>query len=320
MTGTFRIAAVQAAPVFLDPDASTEKACGLIAEAGRQGVAVCAFGETWLPGYPRWVNAAVSARVKRELGGRYLASAVTVPGPQIDRLCAAARAAGVDVVMGIAELDPVTQGSVYCTLVFISADGEVIGKHRKLKPTSGERIAWAEGDGSGLRAMPRPYGRLSGLNCWEHNMVLPGYALIADGTQIHVAAFPGYESTRQQVLARAFASQAAAYVIVAGGMLSADDCTDDETREVVGSLAPFTGDSYIIDPFGEVLAGPMVGEGLLVAEASLDKVREAKGMCDTAGHYSRPDVLRLLVNRRVQDRVGTFHPTFEGGTYPEGAQ
>ncbi len=144
------------------------------------------------------------------------------------------RRAGVDVVIGVAELDPVSRGTTYCTLVFISADGDILGTHRKLKPTYGERFAWGEGDGSGLRVHDRPYARISGLNCWEHNMVLPGYALMAQGTQLHVAAFPGYESasggTRQTLLSRAFASQAAAYVMLVGGILSADDISDPVVR------------------------------------------------------------------------------------------
>jgi predicted amidohydrolase len=264
---------------------------------------MAAFGETWLPGYPRWVNAPIHVNTKRRLGGRYVDQAIEVGGPETDQLCAAARDAGIDVVIGIAERDRLTHGTVYCTMLFISADGEILGTHRKLKPTYGERFAWGEGDGSGLRAHQRAYARISALNCWEHNMVLPGYALIADGTQCHVAAFPGYESTRQLVLCRAFASQSAAYVVLAGGIIDPADVDDAELREAIEMLPAMTGDSYIIDPMGEVLAGPAVGETLLIGEVSMAKVREAKALCDTAGHYSRPDVLQLHVNRKPLTRL-----------------
>jgi nitrilase len=303
MPSDFVMAAVQAAPVFLDAAASVAKACDLIDKAAAYGADLVSFSETWLPGYPRWINAAVAVGLKRELGGHYLNAAVTVPGPEIDQICAAARRNGIDVVMGVAELDAVTRGTVYCTLVFISADGEILGKHRKLKPTYGERFAWGDGDGSGLRVHQRPYAAISGLNCWEHNMVLPGYALMAQGTQVHIAAFPGYESqpsgTRQILLSRAFASQAAAYVMLVGGVLRPEDVPDRYVREVVAMLPPLTGDSCIIDPNGEILVGPGKGEEILYAKGSLDLVRQAKGVCDVAGHYSRPDVLRLMLNRSV---------------------
>jgi nitrilase len=311
---SFRIAAVQAAPVFLNKDASTTKACALIAEAARNGASLVAFSETWLPGYPRWVNAAISASEKRRITGLYLEASILVPGPETDRLCEAARASKVDVVIGVAELDPVTRGSTYATLVFISSDGEILGRHRKIKPTSGERTAWADGDAVGLRVHQRPYAAISALNCWEHNMVLPGYVLMAEGTQVHVAAFPGYESTlpgtRQLLLSRAFASQGACYVVLVGGLLRPEDVEDLEVRSVVASLPSFTGDSYIINPSGEVIAGPAVGEEILYADADLDSVRRAKSMTDIGGHYSRPDLLRVVVNRAPIARV------IEEGTNP----
>jgi nitrilase len=313
---TFRLAAIQAAPVLLDRQASTDKACDLIAKAGEMGATMAAFGETWLPGYPRWVHARIPYHQRRQLNGRYLAAAVTIPGPETDQLCAAARAAGTDVVIGVAELDETSNGTVYCTLLFISAEGEILGKHRKMKPTDGERTAWGEGDASGLRPYRRPYASISGLNCWEHNMVLPGYALMAQGTQVHVAAFPGHEtepvsmsSTRQLLLARAFASQAAAYVVLVGGLMHPDDIADADLREVVATTQPLNGGSYVIDPTGEIIAGPAEGEEILVADASLDNVRAAKAMCDVAGHYSRPDLLRLVINRNPVKRLVEEEPS-----------
>lgn len=307
---TFRLAAIQAAPVFLDRQASTDKACGLIAKAGEMGATMAAFGETWLPGYPRWVHARIPYLKRRALTARYLGAAVTIPGPETDLLCAAARDAGCDVTIGIAELDAVSAGTVYCTLLFISSEGHILGKHRKIKPTDAERTAWGEGDATGLRPYQRPYAAISGLNCWEHNMVLPGYALMAQGTQVHVAAFPGHEtepvatsSTRQLLLARAFASQGAAYVVLVGGLIHPDDIADPDLREAIATTQPMNGGSYIIDPLGEVIAGPAEGEEILVADASLDVVRSAKAMCDVAGHYSRPDLLRLVVNRSPSQRL-----------------
>lgn len=313
---TFRLAAIQAAPVLLDRASSTDKACGLIAKAGEMGATVAAFGETWLPGYPRWVHARIPYQHRRALTARYLGAAVTIPGPETEQLCAAARAAGCDVVIGVAELDATSAGTVYCTLLFISSDGEILGKHRKMKPTDAERTAWGEGDATGLRPYGRPYASISGLNCWEHNMVLPGYALMAQGTQVHVAAFPGHEtepvataSTRQLLLARAFASQAAAYVVLVGGLIHADDVADPELREVIATTQPMNGGSYIIDPMGEIIAGPAQGEEILVADASLDTVRAAKAMCDVAGHYSRPDLLRLVINRTPSRRIVEEEPS-----------
>ncbi len=291
----FKLAAVQAEPVYFDREASAEKACRLIQEAGAGGATLAAFGECWLPGYPFFVW----GKATRSMAAEYVANAVEIPSATTDRLCEAARRAAIDVVIGVAERDSETQGTVYCTLLFVGSDGTILGRHRKLKPTDRERTAWGEGDGSSLTVYDRPYARISGLNCWEHNMVLPGYALMTQGSQVHVAAWPGMKHSRHTLLSRAFASQSGAYVIDVGAILS-----PDHVREEYRDLARnYPGASCIIDPTGEVIAGPAEGENILMADCSTEDIFAAKAMCDVAGHYSRPDVFQLHVNRKPSRRV-----------------
>jgi nitrilase len=212
--------------------------------------------------------------------------------------------AKIDVAIGLAELDEHTGGTVYCTLLFIGCDGEIVGKHRKLKPTMHERTVWGEGDGSSLRVHERSYGRISGLNCWEHQMMLPGYALAAQGTQIHVAAWPGREPEpapplpvvlwpRQILLSRAFASQAGAYVICISGINRKADYPA-KFRDLVAF--EHDGASCIIDPRGEIIAGPVKNDEVVItATGSPELLRSVKAAIDIGGHYSRPDVFRFAV-------------------------
>ncbi|MHC4070573.1 MAG: carbon-nitrogen hydrolase family protein [Planctomycetota bacterium] len=305
----FTLAAVQAAPVYFDREASTEKACQLISDAGKKGADLAAFSETWLPGYPFFHSSALvnQGRVT------YLANAVEIPSPTTDRLGEAAKKAGVDVAIGVAELDPITKGTVYCTLLFISRDGEILGRHRKLKPSMGERTVWGEGDGVGLTVYERPYGRISGLNCWEHRMLLPGYALMALGTQIHVATWPfswhldpGLNNA--PLLSQVFAAQGGCYVIATSALLRPED-VQDAYRELAKTridewIGAKQGGCRIIAPGGDVIAQAAVGEEtILTASVSLEAVLRAKADIDVGGHYSRPDVLQLLVNRRPLERV-----------------
>jgi predicted amidohydrolase len=308
----FTLAAVQAASIPFDVEASTDKACRLIEAAGAQGATLAAFGETWLPGYPFFAHQGPSP-LWWQAAAEYLANAVEVPSPVTDRLCAAARRADLDVVIGIVERDGQTKATVYSTLLFIGREGRILGRHRKLKPTHTERTIWGEGDAVGLRVHERAYGRISGLNCWEHNIVLPGYALMAQGTQIHVAAWPGYELpiappsptpfwTRQILLSRAFASQAGCYVIAAAGVRTAEH-VPEKYRAL--HYRNNTGDSCIIDPRGEVIAGPAQGETIVTAKGSLEAVYAAKALCDVGGHYSRPDIFQLHVNGQPLERLVT---------------
>jgi nitrilase len=321
----FKLAAIQAAPVYFDREASTQKACGLIAEAGAQGATLAAFGECWLPGYPFHVWGSHAA--VRAAAAEYLANAVDIPGPTTEQLCDAARLADIDVVIGVAERDVRSRGTVYCTLLFIGGDGTILGRHRKLKPTHRERTAWGEGDGSSLRVYERPYGRISGLNCWEHNMVLPGYVLMEQGTQIHVAAWPGMSMSRHSLLSRAFASQSAAYVIDVGGILAPEHLTgvvsrvvEEQTGEVSEMVRHgYPGESSIIDPHGSIIAGPAEGEQVLVADCSDEQIFAAKASCDVAGHYSRPDVFKLHVNRAPHRRVVEMQAPVDDTTESEAA-
>ncbi|MGH2632006.1 MAG: carbon-nitrogen hydrolase family protein [Tepidiformaceae bacterium] len=308
----FTLAAVQAAPVYLDRDASIEKALGLIAKAGALGTDLAVFGETWVSGYASfaaWPNHPAFSGLLR----RFIQNGVEIPSPATDALCQAAKMAGTDVVIGVAERDATTQGSIYCTLLFIGREGTILGKHRKLKPTMYERTVWGEGDGSSLRVYERPYGRLGGLNCWEHQMVLPGYALIAQGIQVHAGAWPGGTFTRQEILSRAFAMQSAAYVVMTGALIRESDIPadllalameiDGHTRNLV---LPCNGASGIIAPNGDLLAGPLLDEEcILTARANLGTVMMQKMIADHAGHYSRPDVFDFRVNITPK-RVATF--------------
>jgi nitrilase len=300
----FTLAAIQAAPVYFDRDASTEKACRLIEQAARKGATLAAFSETWLPGYPFFHN---SSR-RTEAAADYLANAVEIPSPTTERLCEAAHDVGIDVVVGIVELDKLTRGTVYCTMLFISREGKILGRHRKLKPTATERAVWGEGDGVGLRTYERPYGRISGLACWEHMMLLPGYALMAQGTQIHVATWP-YARTLFDfgglLLSRAFALQGSCYVIATCALLTPDnvpaayrDLASERDRSKAES------GSCIIAPGGEIIAtAPPNEETILTATVSLEAVLRCKARLDVGGHYSRPDVLKLLVNHRPLERT-----------------
>ena len=305
----FTLAAVQAAPVYFDREASTEKACQLIMEAGQKGADLAAFSEAWLPGYPFFHSTAL---VKQ---GRvaYLSNAVEIPSPTTNRLCEAAKKAGVDVAIGVAELDPITKGTVYCTLLFISQDGEILGRHRKLKPSGGERTVWGEGDGVGLRVYERPYGRISGLNCWEHRMLLPGYALMALGTQIHVATWPfswhlDPDLNNAPLLSQVFAAQGGCYVIATSALLRPEDVQEAYRELAISRIDDWTnakkGGCRIIAPGGNVIAQAAVDEEtILIASVSLEAVLQAKAEIDVGGHYSRPDVLQLHVNRRPLERV-----------------
>lgn len=292
-----RVAAIQAAPVFLDRDASLDKAIGLIREAAGQGADLAAFGEGWLPGYPIHALSADSSELWWELAAAYLDQAVEIDGPVTDALRSAASETGIDIAIGVAERDPITKGSVYSTQLLIGSEGQIIGRHRKMKSTPRERVVWADGDTIGLNVHERGYACISALSSCEHQMVLPTYALAEQGTQLHVAAWPGGESgppgaqwAHQHLLSRAFAVQTGTYVVCVGGLLTAAHIPEKYRAFLTH---PLTGDSVIIDPRGEIVAGPGAGEMIVMTDCQLSAVRAAKVAFDAAGHAARSDQLKF---------------------------
>ncbi len=302
---TFLVAAVQAAPVFLDGEATLARACDLIREVGERGAALAVFPEAFLPGYPAWVWFVPPGRTRvlRALYARLLEEAVAIPDEATDRLCEAAREAGVAVAMGVNERNVEASGTtLYNTLLYIGPDGSILGRHRKLVPTAGERLVWGRGDGSDLEAYDLPFGRVGGLICWENYMPLARYAFWAWGTQVFVA--PTWDRGEPWISTlRHGAKEGRCYVVGCCSPVRTADLT-----ERFGELEPFLegvgewlnpGGSAIVDPDGRVVAGPALEEEtILYAEVRREKLTGPRWQLDVAGHYARPDVFELRLHRR----------------------
>ena len=297
-----RVAAVQATPVFLDREATVARACLLIAEAAALGARVIAFPEVWISGYPVWLDAAPGAALwdhppAKRAFARLVASALSIPGAEVERLGEAARRAGAYVVVGAHELGGST---VYASQLFFGPDGRLLGVHRKLMPTYQERMLWGQGDGRGLIVLDTPVGKLGGLLCWEHWMPLARQALHQRGETIHVASWP-WVHEMHQVASRHYAFEGRAFVIAAGTVLRKRDLPADLEllQAIPGDPDTFLqrGGSAIIGPDGAYLAGPVWEEETIVtAEIDPQRVIEERLTLDVAGHYNRPDVFRFSVN------------------------
>jgi nitrilase len=300
-SGTFTIAAVQAAPVFLDREATVAKACRLIAEAAGTGARLIVFPETFIPAYPDWAWAIAPAQLGQhnELYAELLANSVDVPGPATEALCRAARQAKAYVVMGINERNVEGSGtSLYNTLLYIDAGGNIMGKHRKLVPTGAERLVWASGDGSTLQAFDTELGKLGGLICWENYMPLARYAMYAWGTQLYVAATWDRGHTWTATLQH-IAKEGRVYVIGACMALRKDDVPDRFAFKAAYQNEWINvGDSAIVAPGGDFIAGPVrMKEEILYAEVDPAAVSGSRFLFDAAGHYNRPDVFELIVHQ-----------------------
>jgi predicted amidohydrolase len=302
MTASFRVAAAQLAPAYLDLEASLEIACQWIAAAGRQRIALLVFPETWLPGYPIWLDNSPEAALwdhkpTKLLFRRLYEHCPAIPSPAIQTLCTAAAEANLTLVMGLNER---SGGTLYNSLVYISPAGEVLGIHRKLIPTFTERLVWGQGDGKGLIAVDSPLGPVGGLVCWEHWMPLTRQAMHEHGEVVHAAVWPSVKETHL-IASRSYAFEGRCFVVAVGSVLTREHLPEGFTiLDAMPGEGPWmTGGSAIIGPDAQILAGPLEKEeGLVVAEIDPGRVAEEKMTLDVCGHYSRPDVFNFSVNRK----------------------
>jgi aliphatic nitrilase len=306
---TIRAAAVQAASVFLDREGSTAKACDLIREAGRKGARLVAFPEGFIPAHPIWFHFhPASGKVATELSIELFKNAVEIPGPEIELLGRAAAEANAYVVIGVCEKLPNTFGTLYNSQVFIGPDGQLLGKHQKLMPTVGERLVHTGGHGDTLTAFQTDFGPASALICGENSNPLAIFALTTQYPLVHVQSWPNHFPTfgdplRKRVMidSQAFAQMSKAWVVASCGTV--DEHTIDrlqlsrEQEEVIRN-PDFAGGSVIVNPLSQVVAGPLGHEeDILYADCDLELGIRMKLRHDFAGHYNRPDVFQLQVNR-----------------------
>ena len=304
-----KVAAVQAASVFLDREKSTEKACRLIREAGKHGERVIGLPEGFIPAHPVWFHhhSATSA-LANKFSVELFKNAIEIPGPETDALCAAARDANAYVVVGVCEKLPRTIGTMFNTQVYFGPDGALLGKHQKIMPTVGERLVHMGGFGDTFGAFQTEFGPMSALICGENSNPLAIFALTAESTRIHVMSWPNHFPTsgdpmrnRVTVDSQAFAQMSKAFVISACGTVD-----DDMIRKLEAGPAgekflrnpDCCGGSVIVGPNSRILAGPMgAEEGVLYAECNLELGVLGKLRHDFAGHYNRPDIFQLQINR-----------------------
>ncbi|MBI4788826.1 MAG: carbon-nitrogen hydrolase family protein [Chloroflexi bacterium] len=296
-------AVVQAAPVLFDREATVEQVGRLTREAAAHGAQLILFPEAFIPAYPRGLSFGVTVGHRtpdgRRLWQRYWENAVDVPSRTTEQLGEAARQANAYLAIGVIERDEFSRGTLYCTLLYFGPDGRLLGKHRKLKPTAGERLIWGEGDGSTLTVIATEFGRVGGLICWENYMPLARMAMYQKGVEIYLAPTADGRDTWQATLVH-IALEGRCYVLgcnqfVAKSMYPTDlpgYAELDQQPEIM-----CRGGSAIISPLGKVLAGPLFDqEGILYADLDLAQVVQGKFDFDVVGHYARPDVFQFGVN------------------------
>lgn len=307
----FKVAVVQAGSVVMDKVKGVEKTVRLIEEAGKEQAKIIVFPEAFIPAYPRGMSFGAVVGSRSEEGRkdffRYWNNSITVPGVETEEIGKAAKQANAYVVIGVIEKDSdSSQGTLYCTTLFFGPDGELLGKHRKLKPTGSERLIWGEGDGSTLPVFDTPYGRIGSLICWENYMPLARAAMYDKGVQIYIAPTADARDTWLATM-RHIALEGRCFVLSSNQYSTKDMYPEDiRSRQEFENLPDelSRGGSCIVDPLGKFLVEPVFSkEEILYADINLDRIAEAQFDFDVVGHYSRPDIFQLTVNEEEQKNV-----------------
>lgn len=300
---SIKVAAAQVSPCFMDREKTVEKACDVIAQAGKKGVRFLVFPEVFIPGYPDWVWVVKNSQssILNDLYVELLKNAVSIPDESTQKLCKAAKEANLYLAMGIHEINTeASKSSLYNTILYISDKGEILGKHRKLVPTGGERLIWSQGDGSTLNSFDTAIGKIGGLICWENFMPLARQTMYNHGVQIYAA--PTWDKSERWLISlQHIAREGGMYVLGACMALRMKDIPDryqfkkeyPDGRDWIN-----VGNSCIISPDGKFIAGPVEKkEDIIYADIDLNLITASKRMFDVAGHYSRPDVFNFGIKK-----------------------
>ena len=309
MNNTINIALAQIAPIWLNREKTLEKITQYTSDAADQKAKIISFGEALLPGYPFWLDringSEFDSTVQKEIHSHYMNQAVSIEDGHLDELCKLAADKKIAIYLGIIE-KPADRGghSLYCTIVYINENGEVKSAHRKLMPTYEERLSWSPGDGHGLVTHKLPPFTVGGLNCWENWMPLARAAMYAQGEDLHISIWPGNKRNTERLIPM-IALESRSYVVGVSGLFRPEDIPDDfphaDKMRKATSQTLADGGSCIAGPDGSWLVEPLVNEEkLIVAEIDHQRVREERQNFDPSGHYSRPDVLSININRDRQ--------------------
>jgi predicted amidohydrolase len=319
------VAAVQAAPFYLNLERSLGRALELIAEASKRRAQLVVFPESWLPGYPSWLDICRDVAVWdhppiKRLYAQLLENSVAVPSRTTEALAEAARRHNLTLVIGVHERvgEGGGRGTLYNSILTFGPTGDLLNIHRKLVPTFNERLIWGQGDGSGVRVVETPVGRVGGLICWEHWMPLVRQKLHVEGEDIHVALWPSVKEMHQ-IASRHYAFEGRCFVVAAGGIMRHSDLPRE--LEVAGNIQKddsefvLNGGSCVIGPDGQYVAGPAFGsEVIILARINLERIREESLTLDVTGHFNRPDLFDFRfkgTSERREDVAVSAEPRIE---------